>query len=537
LKQKEINHDDVLRLARTSLASFASLIYPGYKVYRHHSMLLRTLEGVEAGTVKRLIINMPPRMGKSLTTSEIFPSWFLGRHPDRSVICASYSQEFAESNFGRRVRNYCLDPRTRAAFPELQLAEDSQSVRRFDTTAGGSGYFVGRGGAITGRGADLILLDDPIKDAEEAHSEAIRKQLHEWYSSVLYTRRTPDAAIVIIQTRWHFDDLAGWLLREHSEEKWQVLIFPAIAEVDEGWRKPGEALWPERFPIEELEATRRILGTAGWSALYQQRPVPEEGSIFKLEWFQRYDELPEFSQIVMSADTAFKTGAANDYSVVTVWGVAKNGYFLFHLWRDRAEFPSLKRQLEALAAKWNPHVVLIEDKASGQSLIQELQENTRLPIRAVKIDSDKISRAHAVSPLVEAGRVFLPKAAPWIPEFLDEVSQFPSGAHDDIVDSTTQALNYLRGSNLTLGLIELLKSAGDAKTEAQLMARVGTSAPYGPQKPVDAPAAQCCPQHPGMPLQKLHGSLRCQMCGLQFVLPPPRRADLVIPHHQVRPRL
>lgn len=522
MKRPIENHDQVLALSRHSLASYAPLVYPTYQLYRHHSLLIRKLEAVAAGVLRRLMIFMPPRMGKSLTTSEIFPSWYMGHHPERSVICASYSQEFVEG-FGRKVRNYAADPRTRSVFPGFQLAEDSQSAKRFDTTAGGSYFAVGRGGAITGRGGHLILIDDPIKDAEEARSEAIRRQLHEWYSSVVYTRRQPDTAIVIVQTRWHFDDLAGWLLREHPEENWDVLNLPAVAEVDEGWRKPGEALWPERFPIEELDATRRVLGTAAWSALYQQRPVPEEGAIFKLEWWQRYDEIPEFSSIMLSADTAFKVGSANDYSVVTVWGVAKNGYYLLHVWRARAEFPQLKRQLESMAAQWNPNAVLVEDKASGQSLIQELRQNTRLAIRPVKVDSDKVTRAHAVSPLVEAGRVYLPKAAPWLAEFLDELSTFPSGAHDDIVDSTTQALNYLRISNQTYGLLDAYRAMA---AEPVIVASVISPIRKQKQNPDSEPPS--CTEHPDALMQRIPSGLRCSQCGTQFIWPP-RDSELVSP--------
>ncbi|MFP5236978.1 MAG: phage terminase large subunit [Acidobacteriota bacterium] len=526
MKRKD-SHDDVFRLARASLASYAPLVFPSYQVYKHHSLLMRKLEAVEAGKIRRLMIFMPPRMGKSCTTSEIFPAWYLGRHPDRSIITASYSQEFVEG-FGRKVRNYAADPRTRAVFPELQLAEDSQSVRRFDTTAGGSYFAVGRGGAITGRGGHLLLIDDPIKDMEEARSETIRRQLHDWYSSVLYTRRQPETAIVLVQTRWHCDDLAGHLLREQPEENWEILNLPAIAEVDEGWRKPGAALWPERFPLEELESTRRVLGSAAWSALYQQRPVPEEGAIFKAEWWQRYDELPEFSQIILSADTAFKAGAANDYSVVTVWGVAKNGFYLLHVWRARAEFPQLKRQLESMGAQFNPHVVLVEDKASGQSLIQELRQSTRLPIRPVKVDADKVTRAHAVSPLVEAGRVFLPKAAPWLADFLDELATFPSGAHDDIVDSTTQALNYLRIANVSYGLLDAMKAlSGNSQVVAELLRPA--KATQAPAKPAEEPERPSCPAHPSAALQRLSQALRCPQCGQQWVWPPRKPEPIYAP--------
>jgi predicted phage terminase large subunit-like protein len=333
---------------------------------------------------------------------------------------------------------------------------------------------------------------------------------------VLYTRRTPDAGIIVVQTRWHYDDLAGWLLREHPEENWDILNLPAIADADEGWRKAGDPLWPERFDLAELEATKKILGTAGWSALYQQRPVPEEGAIFKLEWWQRYDEAPEFDQIIFSADTAFKAGASNDYSVITVWGVAKNGFYLLHLWRARAEFPQLKRQLETMAAEWHPNVVLIEDKASGQSLIQELKQSGRLPIRPVKVDADKVTRAHAVAPLVEAGRVFLPKSAPWVADFLQEVSIFPAGPHDDQVDSVTQALNYLRSNGQSYGLLEVYKrlQAGVPEVVQQF------TAPHKPAAKLPEATAPTCPNCTDAFIQKVRNSYRCSGCGLQFDWPP-----------------
>ena len=268
---------------------------------------------------------MPPRHGKSVITSSIFPAWYLGRHPERHVIFATYGQEFSD-DFGRRVRNFIADPAHRAIFPNCSLSEDSTAAHRFNTTAGGAYFAVGRGGSITGRGAHLLLIDDPIKDHEEANSETIRKALHEWYASVAYTRLTPDGAIIIIQTRWHEDDLAGWLLREHASENWDVLSLPAIAEQDESFRKEGEALWPETYPVDTLNRIREAVGGAAWASLYQQRPAAAEGAIFKRTWWRSYRQPPEFSQIVQSWDTAFKKGADNCFSVCTTWGSAENGY-------------------------------------------------------------------------------------------------------------------------------------------------------------------------------------------------------------------
>jgi predicted phage terminase large subunit-like protein len=256
----------------------------------------------------------------------------------------------------------------------------------------------------------------------------------------------PGGAIIIIQTRWHEDDLAGWLLREHAAENWDVLSLPAIAEQDERFRRQGEALWPERFPLSGLERIRVAIGGRAWASLYQQRPAAAQGTIFKRDWWQFYTPpvAVPFTRVVQSWDTAFKKGAENDYSVCTTWGVAENGYYLLHLWRDRVEFPELKRVLASLAEQWNPDAILVEDRASGQSLIQELKLSTVLPIIAVKADSDKLSRAQAVTPLVEAGKVFLPKSTPWLSDYIDELAAFPTGKRDDAVDSTAQALNYLR---------------------------------------------------------------------------------------------
>jgi predicted phage terminase large subunit-like protein len=391
----------------------------------------------------------------------MFPAWYLGRNPDRFVISASYGQDLAD-DFGRKVRNLISSPLHRTVFPTCHLADDAASMRRFNTLAGGSYYAVGRGGPITGRGAHLLILDDLLKDREEAQSEAIRRGLREWYAHVAYTRLQPGAAIVLIATRWHEDDLAGRLLNEHANENWVLLSLPAIAEVDESFRRAGEALWPERFPLLDLQRIRQSVGSAAWAALYQQRPAAAEGTIFKRDWIRTYHDLPSsFQKIVQSCDTAFKTGAENDYSVITTWGVTENGYFLVSLWRGRVEFPELKRQVSIQAELWKPHVILIEDKASGQSLVQELRLATRFPILPVKIDSDKRARAEAVTPMFEAGRIFVPESAPWLDTYLDELASFPAGTHDDAVDSTTQALNYLRGDSGVYGVLELLKKGWD----------------------------------------------------------------------------
>jgi predicted phage terminase large subunit-like protein len=434
---------NVLWLAHVDLACYAVALHRRFELAAHHKLIVDRLEAVERGETKRLMIFLPPRHGKSWLASQIFPAWYLGRHPEREIISATYGQELSD-HFGRRVRTMVSDPLHRAIFSQFRLANDPASMRQFNTTAGGSYYAVGRGGAITGRGADLLLIDDPLKDQEEASSDVIRGDLHDWYTAVAYPRLQPGAAVVLISTRWHEDDLAGRLLRQSRGEGWDVLSLPAIAEKDESFRRAGEALWPERFPLTLLEQMRRDVGAAVWAALYQQRPSAAEGGIFKREWWGSYRERPPFKRIVQSWDTAYKTGTENDFSVCTTWGVAENGYYLLWCWRGRLEFPALLRQMVLLASEYSPMVILIEDKASGQSLIQELKHETALPIRPVRVDRDKLARSQAVTPLIEAGKVFLPESAPWLADFLDELAAFPTGVHDDIVDSVSQALNYLR---------------------------------------------------------------------------------------------
>lgn len=443
---------EVLKLATRDLACFAVAMWPGFQLARHHRVIVEKLEAVERGEITRLMIFMPPRHGKSLLSTQLFPSWYLGRHPDRGVVVASYGQSLAD-DFGRKVRNFVNEPLFGAIFPACRMSEDSRALDRFTTTRDGTFFSVGVGAALTGRGCSLLVIDDPIKDSEEARSEATRRGLREWYSNVGRTRLTPGGAIIVIETRWHESDLAGQLL-EQAEEDWTVLSLAAIAETDEDFRRAGEALWPERFPVEVLDLIRREVGPATWASLYQQRPSAIEGQIFKRESWQYFDTAPELKRIVLSVDSAFKTGSTNDFSVVTVWGEGQVGFYLLGMLRERMEFPRLKQRLMNMDVQWWPDIILVEDCASGQSLLQELKTSTSLPIRAVRPDSDKVSRAVAVTPLLEAGRVFLPSGAPWLDVFLDELSGFPNSAYDDITDTVSQALNYFRGRRGPEGLIE-----------------------------------------------------------------------------------
>jgi predicted phage terminase large subunit-like protein len=248
----------------------------------------------------------------------------------------------------------------------------------------------------------------------------------------------------VVATRWHLDDLSGWLLKNHAREGWKVISLPAIAEADDALgRAEGEALWPEQFPTEMLDRIHEAIGSAAWRSLYQQRPVSAEGSIFRREWLKSYTEQPECRRVILSLDTAFKTKQSSDYSAIAIIGESKNSYHLLQMWRGRVEFPALQAKATDLAAIWKPSAVLIEDAASGQSLIQTLQAETRLPIMPVRPRGDKVARASAVTPLFESGRVFLPESVSWRAEFEEELLSFPAADHDDQVDSIVQGLSYL----------------------------------------------------------------------------------------------
>jgi predicted phage terminase large subunit-like protein len=437
---------EAIKAARTSLSTYSALLWPPFKLPRHLRLLIEELERVERGETDRLIVSCPPRHGKSIVSSTLFPSWFLGRNPAQSVITSSYSQELS-SDWGRKVRELVSDPLHRAVFPKSVLAEDNASIHRLGFNSGGSYFAVGGGGSVTGRGADVFICDDMIKGRNEAMSATERRNLQTWFESVAYTRLQPAGRIVVIGTRWRESDLIGWLLSQHAEDGWRLVSLPAIAEPgDILGREEGAPLWPERFNLAALDRIRIAIGSAAWLAEYQCRPVGEGGNIFKRDWFMTYPwrSKPETLQVILSIDSAFKKTESADYSVIQAWAETKTGYFLLDQWRARADFSELTGRAIAWGEMYSPHYVLIEDSASGQSLVQMLKSETKLPILPVKPLGDKQVRAHSVSPLCESGRVFVPDQAPWLAQFLDELTAFPSAPHDDQVDAASQALAYLK---------------------------------------------------------------------------------------------
>lgn len=440
-------HQLAAQAGSKSLIAFARLTHPKYEPNWHHKLLASKLEAVARGEIKRLIISMPPRHGKTDLASLRFAPWFLGQKPNLNIVQATYAAEFAEEN-GKKSRNILASKIYNDIFPDVKLAKDSKAVSRWQTNHGGSYYAVGVGGPLTGRGANILLIDDPHKNRAEAESPVMRDNVWDWFTSTAYTRLEDNGSIIVIMTRWHEDDLAGRLLK--GIEHWEYLSLPAIAEIDEPYRQAGDPLWPEKFDLHALNNIKDAIGSREWISLYQQRPSAAEGEIFKRDWWKyckrdfdkdvRHDPfLPKFLSIVQSWDTAFKAKTHNDWSVCETWGMAADGYYLLDVWRKRVEFPELKKAAKDLGAKYRPNVIYVEDKASGQSLIQELQRDTRLPILGCNPDSDKIARAYAVTPMIKAGNVYICEGD-WNSDFIDEHAIFPNGVHDDQVDSTTQAL-------------------------------------------------------------------------------------------------
>ncbi len=400
---------------------------------------------------------MPPRHGKSELISRYFPAWYLGTYPDRRIILVSYEAGFAAS-WGRKTKEL-LEEYGEDLFG-IKLNRLSNSAYRWDVADHEGGLnATGVGGAITGKGANVLIIDDPVKNDEQANSKTYRDKTYDWFRATAYTRLEPGGAIIVIMTRWNFDDLAGRLLNDpDSDDKWEVIDFPAIAKEDDILgRKEGEALWPYRYSLKKLQSIKKQIGSYWFNALYQQQPIASEYQIFKSQWWQEYLDLPDYSILIQSWDTAFKEKEQNDFSVCTTWALTKNGYYLVDYWRGKVLFPDLQRQVVMQYNKYKPNVVLIEDAASGQSLIQVLQRETKIPIKAVKAMKDKVTRAHLVTPLFEAGKIFVPKDAVFLADIINECSEFPYGNHDDIVDSITQALDFLRkrvGSSKPVNLMK-----------------------------------------------------------------------------------
>lgn len=429
--------------------------FPNYKAGWVHRKICQKLEefsaAVARGESPRLMLMMPPRHGKSMIASERFPVWHLGQHPDHQIVVASYGQKLS-NRFSKRARALARDPELHSFFPGLELDPDKQAIEEWETLEGGGYKAVGVGGALTGSGAHILVIDDPHKDREEADSETMRDKVWDWYTDTASTRLAPGGGIIVIMTRWHEDDLCGRLLKaadspDENAERWEVLRFPAIAEEDEEFRREGEPLHAERYPLKALLRIRaRNLRT--WLALYQQRPTAPEGNLLKRDKWKLYRVLPELEYVIGSVDAAFKDSDGSDFVVLQVWGRAGARFYLLHQVRDRMGYAATKRAVLALKARFpEMSAIFIEDKANGTAVIEEL--GAEVPgIIAVNPLGGKVARAQAASDYLEAGNCYLPdpealEDAGWVYEFIEEAAAFPRGTHDDQVDAWSQAMAQL----------------------------------------------------------------------------------------------
>src|SRR3984893_446412 len=447
----------------------------------HIELIAAKLAAVRAGGIRRLIVSLPPRHLKSHLASVAFPAWCLGLEPSTEIVCVSYAQDLADK-LCRDCLRLLAGHRDQRLFA-TRLAPRHQAVPEFETTAQGSRVATSVGGVLTGRGADIIVIDDPLKP-EEALSQTQRQAANEWYDHTLYSRLNDKlrGAIVLIMHRLHEDDLAGHVL---EQEPWEVVRLPAIADDNElhrfegvfgqqsFGRKEGEALHPEREPPAMLEQIRRTIGEYNFAGQYQQMPAPQGGGMVKAAWFRTYapSEGPVlFDRIVQSWDTANKATELSDFSVCTTWGIAGKDLYLLHVLRKRMEYPELKRAVCQQAEAFNASVVLIEDKASGTQLIQELVELGLHAVTRYQPQADKIMRMHAQTAMIENGFVHLPREAGWRAEYLHELTVFPGGKYDDQVDSTAQLLDWLKQAGREPGGIyqyykELVQNPQSARPE------------------------------------------------------------------------
>jgi predicted phage terminase large subunit-like protein len=422
----------------------------------HIELIAAKLEACRQGKIRRLIVNLPPRSLKSHCVSVAFPAFLLGHDPAGRVICASYGQDLADK-LARDCRTLMSSPFYRHLFPGSRLSPEKQAVNEFTTIAQGFRMATSVGGVLTGRGANYLILDDPLKP-DDAMSETRRGAVNDWYDNTLLSRldSKETGVIIIVMQRLHQDDLVGHVL---EQGRWDILSFPSIASEDEKveyqtpfgprtfQRKAGEPLQPHREGLEVLKGLRATLGEYNFLSQYQQDPMPVGGAMVKTEWLKYYDKLPErFTMVVQSWDTANKSGELNDYSVCTTWGVFDGHKYLLDVFRKRLNYPDLKRSVAEQAARHKPNSILIEDKASGTPLIQDLKRAGVFFIKAYEPPSqmDKVMRLHAQTAEIENGKVLLPRSAHWLRDYVQELISFPGSKHDDQVDSTTQALDYLR---------------------------------------------------------------------------------------------
>ena len=452
-------------IARNNLLGYIQFTFPKFIINWHHRVLVEKLEALLEGKIKRLMVFMPPRHSKSEIVCRRFPTFVLGKYPDTKIIIASYSASLAHQ-MNRDCQAIMRSRQYRILFPDTVLPRENKETKtpqqggylcNSETTqiVGRSGSILaaGVGGGITGHGFDIGIIDDPIKNWQEAHSPVYREMVWNWFVTVFSTRQnTQDAKILITMTRWHEDDLAGRIINrmktDPTFERYEIVSLPAIKEgetTDYDKRKEGEVIWPERFSLDFMLQKKKE-GEYKFNALYQQRPSAPEGNIVSRDWWQYYDEneldISSLELIIQSWDMNFKDTKTGSFVVGQVWGLKGADVFLLDQVRGRWDFPTTIEQFRMVDRKWKTSAKLVEDKANGPAVISSLKHE--IPgILPVQVEMNKVLRANAVSYLIKAGNVYLPKNAPWVDEFVDEWANFPNGANDDQVDATTQVLKFL----------------------------------------------------------------------------------------------
>ena len=439
---------DLREEASEKFMPFAHHVYENFIEGRHHRIIAEKLERVARGELKRLIINMPPRHSKSEFASFLMPAWFLGRNPKLKIIQATHNTELAV-RFGRKVRDLIDDPAYKEIFPDTNLKEDNKGAGKWGTTAGAEYFAAGVGAAITGRGADLLIIDDPHSE-QDALSESAFDNAYEWYTSGPRQRLQPGGTIILVMTRWGKKDLTGRLLAQQGSDvmsdQWEVVEFPAILPSD-------QPLWPEFWDKDALLSIKASLPVGKWNAQWQQQPTASESAIIKRNWWMDWEkeEIPPVKYILQSYDTAFSKKETADYSAITTWGVftpeegGPDNIILMDAQRGRWNFPELKEKAFEEHEYWEPDMVLVEAKATGTPLIDELRLRG-IPALGFSPGKgrDKVTRMHMVAPLFEAGVVWAPSDKKFADEVIEEVVSFPNGDHDDFCDSMTLALMRFR---------------------------------------------------------------------------------------------
>ena len=439
-----------LKKVRTDFLSFVKHMWPDFIEGSHHSTIADKFNRLATGELKRLIINMPPRHTKSEFASFFLPAWMIGNNPKLKIIQATHTAELAV-RFGRKTK-HLMDSQEYKDLFNTRLQEDSKAAGRWETSQGGEYFAVGVQGAVTGRGADLLIIDDPHSEQDVNSPNAFEKA-YEWYTSGPRQRLQPGGIIVLVMTRWSTKDLTQRLVNAQSEEKadqWEVVEFPAIL-------PNGKPVWPEYWKIEDLESVKASAGIAKWNAQYMQDPTSEEGALIKREWWKdwEHDEMPNIEHVIQSYDTAYLKKETADYSAITTWGVFRPNedsprqLILLDSYKARLEFPELRRVAKEHYDYWHPETVIIEAKASGLPLMYELRQ---MGIPAMNFTpskgQDKIARVNAVSPMFESGQVWAPLKKQFAQEMVEECAAFPYGDHDDLVDSMSQALLRYRQGGL-----------------------------------------------------------------------------------------